>query len=158
MLGYWQPVLFFLLTSHPKGKGVYLLPTSTSGELTVYVSGAVVAPGVFTLPDGSRVNDTILASGGFVAGAEKDLINLAAPLADGQQIDVPKLTSTNHVNAGRVNINTAAVSELDALPGIGLTTTQAIVDFRIQNGPFLFIQDIQNVPAGGSETFNGIKD
>jgi competence protein ComEA len=124
----------------------------------VYVSGAVATPGVFTLPDGSRVEDAILASGGFVAGAVKDRINLAAPLADGQQIDVPGLISTNHINAGRVNINTASVSELDALPGIGLTTAQAIVDFRIQNGPILFIQDIQNVPGVGSATFNGFKD
>ena len=124
----------------------------------MYVSGAVATPGVFTLPDGSRVDDAILASGGFVAGAVKDRINLAAPLADGQQIDVPELISTNHINAGRVNINTASVSELDALPGIGLTTAQAIVDFRIQNGPILFIQDIQNVPGVGSATFYGFKD
>jgi len=124
----------------------------------VYVSGAVATPGVFTLPDGSRVDDAILASGGFVAGAVKDRINLAAPLADGQQIDVPELISTNHINAGRVNINTASVSELDALPGIGLTTAQAIVDFRIQNGPILFNQDIQNVPGVGSAIFYGFKD
>ena len=124
----------------------------------MYVSGAVATPGVFTLPDGSRVEDAILASGGFVAGAVKDRINLAAPLADGQQIDVPGLISTNHINAGRVNINTASVSELDALPGIGLTTAQAIVDFRIQNGPILFIQDIQNVPGVGSAIFYGFKD
>ena len=124
----------------------------------MYVSGAVATPGVFTLPDGSRVDDAILASGGFVAGAVKDRINLAAPLADGQQIDVPELISTNHINAGRVNINTASVSELDALPGIGLTTAQAIVDFRIQNGPILFNQDIQNVPGVGSAIFYGFKD
>lgn len=148
----------FLVTSRQKGESVSLLPTLTPGELTVYVSGAVATPGVFILPDSSRVDDAILAAGGFVAGAEKDLINLAAPLADGQQIDVPGTISTNHINAGRVNINSASVSDLDALPGIGLTTAQAIVDFRIQNGPFQIIQDIQNVPGVGSATYNGIKD
>lgn len=148
----------FLATSCPKGESVSLLPTSTPGELTVYVSGVVATPGVFILPANSRVDYAILAAGGFVAGAEKDLINLAAPLADGQQIDVPGIISTNHINAGRVNINNASVSELGALTGIELTTAQAIIDFRLQNGPFQFIQDNQNVPGVGSATYNGIKD
>ena len=126
--------------------------------LTVYVSGAVAIPGVYTLPDGSRVDAAVQAAGGFVPGAEPERINLAAFLEDGQQIDVPGIISTNHVNAGRVNINTATVSELDALPGIGPTTAQTIVDYRLQHGPFQIIQDIQNVPGIGPATYDRIKD
>jgi competence protein ComEA len=65
---------------------------------------------------------------------------------------------TSHVNAGRVNINTATVPELDALPGIGPTTAQSIVDYRLEHGLFQTIQDIQNVPGIGPATFDGIKD
>ncbi len=85
-------------------------------------------------------------------------VNLAAPLVDGEQVDVPGIVSTGHVNAGRVNINTATVSELDALPGIGPTTAQAIVDYRLERGPFQVIQDIQNVPGIGPATYDKIKD
>jgi competence protein ComEA len=104
------------------------------------------------------VDAAIQAAGGFIPGAEKDQINLASLLIDGQQIDVPGAISTNHINAGRVNINTASVLELDALPGIGPTTAQAIVDYRNQNGPFQFIQDIQKVPGVGPTTYAGIQD
>ena len=150
--------VLWLAASRPRGEAVVLLPTPTLGRLTVFVSGAVTSPGVYTLPAGSRVDAAIQAAGGFIPGAEKDQINLASLLIDGQQIDVPGLISTNHINAGRVNINTASVLELDALPGIGPTTAQAIVDYRIQNGPFQFVQDIQKVPGVGPTTYAGIQD
>ena len=147
-----------LLASRPRGEPVTLLPSSTPGQLTIYVSGAVASPGVYTLADGSRVQDAIQAAGGLVPGAEAERINLAALLKDGQQIDVPGIVSSSHVNAGRVNINIASVSEFETLPGIGPTMAQAIVDYRIQNGPFLGIQDILNVPGIGQATFERIKD
>jgi len=147
-----------LLASRPRGEPVTILPSSTPGQLTIYVSGAVASPGVYTLADGSRVQDAIQAAGGLVPGAEAERINLAALLKDGQQIDVPGIISSSHVNAGRVNINTASVSEFETLPGIGPTMAQAIVDYRIQNGPFLGIQDILNVPGIGQATFERIKD
>lgn len=135
-----------------------LLPTSTPGQLTVYVSGAVASPGVYILADGSRVQDAIQAAGGLVSGAEAERINLASLVTDGQHIDVPGIVNSSHVNAGRVDINTASVSELEALPGIGPTMAQAIVDYRIQNGLFLSIEDILNVPGLGQATFDRIKD
>jgi competence protein ComEA len=144
--------------SNPSGEPVALLPTSTPGMLVVYVSGAVADPGVYSLPDGSRVEAAILAAGGFVPGAEEERINLAMPLVDGQQVDVPGIIQSDHVNAGRVNLNTATVSELDALPGIGPTTAQAIVDYRLQNGNFQSIQQVQNVSGVGPATFERIQD
>jgi competence protein ComEA len=150
--------VIWLVASRPRGEAVVLLPTPTLGQLTVFVSGAVTSPGVYTLPAGSRVDAAIQAAGGFIPGAEKDQINLASLLVDGQQIDVPGVISTNHINAGRVNINTASVLELDALPGIGPTTAQAIVDYRNQHGSFQFVQDIQKVPGVGPTTYAGIQD
>jgi competence protein ComEA len=158
LIGLLAAGIIWLAASRPRGEAVTLLPTATPGILTVYVSGAVATPGVYTLPPGSRVDAAVQAAGGFLPGAEQESINLAKPLEDGQQIDVPGIVDTSHVNAGRVNINTATVAELDTLPGIGPTTAQSIVDYRLQNGPFQAIQDIQNVPGIGPATYDGIKD
>jgi competence protein ComEA len=158
LIGLLAAGVIWLAASRPRGEAVTLLPTVTPGMLTVYVSGAVAMPGVYPLPAGSRVDAAVQAAGGFLPGAEQESINLAKPLEDGQQIDVPGIVDTSHVNAGRVNINTATVAELDALPGIGPTTAQSIVDYRLQNGPFQAIQDIQNVPGIGPATYDRIKD
>jgi competence protein ComEA len=158
LIGLLAVGIIWLAASRPRSEAVTLLPTATPGTLTVYVSGAVATPGVYTLPAGSRVDAAVQAAGGFLPGAEQESINLAKPLEDGQQIDVPGIVDTSHVNAGRVNINTATATELDALPGIGPTTAQSIVDYRLQNGPFQAIQDIQNVPGIGPATYDGIKD
>ena len=158
LIGLLAAGVIWLAASRPRGEPVTLLPTPMPGMLTVYVSGAVVTPGVYLLPDGSRVDAAIQAAGGFVPGAEPGSINLAAELKDGQQIDVPGIVSSSHINAGRVNINSATVSELDALPGIGPMTAQTIVDYRLQNGPFQVIQDLQNVPGIGPATYERIKD
>jgi competence protein ComEA len=144
--------------SRPKGSPITLLPTSTPATLTVYVSGAVATPGVYSLPAGSRVETAILAAGGFTSVADTASINLAAPIEDGQQVAVSGNIDTSHVNVGRVNINTATAVELDALPGIGPTAAQAIVDYRLQFGPFSFTQDIQKVPGIGPATYDKIKD
>jgi competence protein ComEA len=150
--------LIWLIALPTHGNPVPLLPTPTPGMISVYVSGAVMTPGVYELPEGSRVEDAVLAAGGFAPGAEEESINLAAPVEDGEQIDVPGIVNTSHVNAGRVNINTASTEDLNALPGIGPTTAQAIVDYRLEHGPFAMIQDIQNVPGVGPATFENIKD
>jgi competence protein ComEA len=158
LIGLLATGIIIITTSPQRGEPVTLLSTSTSGKITVYVSGAVATPGVYVLPEGSRVDNAIQAAGGFITGSEKERVNLAALIIDGEQIDVPGLSSTNRINAGRVNINTASASELDALPGIGPSTAQAIVDYRIQNGSFQTIQAIQLVPGIGPVTFNGIQD
>ena len=158
LIGLLAAGIIWLAASRPRGEAVTLLPTDTPGMLTVYISGAVATPGVYILPEGSRVDAAVQAAGGFLPGAEQQSINLAKLLEDGEQISVPGIVDTSHVNAGRVNINTATVPELDALPGIGTTTAQAIVDYRLEHGPFQAIQDIQNVPGIGPATFDGIKD
>jgi competence protein ComEA len=158
LIGLLAAGIIWLSVSRPRGEAVTLLPTATPGMVTVYINGAVATPGLYVLPEGSRVEAVVQAAGGFLPGAELGNINLAMSLVDGQQINVPGIVNTSHVNVGRVNINTATLSELDTLSGIGPTTAQAILDYRLQNGPFQVIQDIQNVPGVGPATFEVIKD
>ena len=150
--------IIWLSASPPRGEPVDILPTATPGNIIVHISGAVQEPGLYSLPVGSRLADAIPAAGGFVPGAEKDELNMAALLRDGEQIDIPGIISTSHITIMRVNINIASASELDTLPSIGPTTAQAIVDYRLENGPFTSIQDIQKVPGIGSATYEKIED
>ncbi len=158
LIGLLAAGIIWLAVSPPRGEEITLLPTATPGLLTVYVSGAVATPGVYSLPDGSRVEAAVQAAGGMLPGAEANNINLASPIADGQQINIPGIVDTSHINAGRVNINAATVAELETLPGIGATTAQSIVDYRLQHGPFQAIEVIQNVPGIGPATYAIIKD
>jgi competence protein ComEA len=158
LIGLLAAGIIWLTVSRPHGEPVTLLPTPTPGMLTVYISGAVATPGVYALPEDSRVEAAVQAAGGFLPGAEQDNINLAMTLVDGQQINVPGIVDTSHVNVGRVNINTATAVELNTLPGIGPTTAQSIVDYRLQHGLFQVIQDIQNVPGVGPATYAVIKN
>ena len=158
MIGLLAAGGIWLSTSNPRGEPVTLLPSPTAGNLAVYVTGAVASPGLYYLPPGSRVGDAVEMAGGFALNAQIDQINLADPLSDGEKVDVPGLGGNNAIPLGRININTASVEELDSLPGIGATTAQAIVDYRIQYGSFINIQAIQNVPGVGPATYDLIKD
>jgi competence protein ComEA len=159
LIGLLAAGIIWLAASRPRGEPVTILPTATPGMLTIYINGAVATPGLYYLPEGSRVDDALKAAGGSIPGAEMTDINLADPLKDGQQINIPGIvTTTSHVNVGRVNINTATLEELNGLPGIGPTTAQAILDYRLEHGPFQVIQDIQNVSGVGPATYALIKD
>jgi len=158
LIGLLAAGIIWLAVKPARGEEVTLLPTATPGLLTVYVSGAVATPGVYTLPEGSRVEAAVSAAGGMLPGAETNNINLAMLVVDGQQVNVPGIVDTSHVNAGRVNINTATLDELDNLPGIGPTAAQAILDYRLEHGPFQVIQEIQNVPGIGPATFAVIQN
>lgn len=142
---------------------------SASGEVVVHVTGAVDAPGVYTLPANARVDDAVRAAG---ATAEADLsqLNLAQKLADGQKITVPAVgtnagtngaaaatASTNSDSSGAlVNINTATLEELETLPSIGEVRAQAIITYRETNGGFRTIDDIKEVSGIGEKIFADI--
>jgi competence protein ComEA len=158
LIGLLAAGLIWLAASQPRGEAVTLLPSPTTRSVTVYISGAVATPGVYILPEGSRVDDVILLAGGFLPNAEQEGVNLVAMLQDGQQLDVPVRSASTHVSDGRININTATVEELGTLPGIGPTIAKNIVNYRLENGPFQFIQDIQNVSGIGPATYDEIKD
>ena len=159
----------------PQGESVQLRPAPTPEPLRIHIAGAVVRPGVYELEDGSRVADAVEAAGGFVAEADKNALNLAEFLEDGERLDIPYVAGfvpedgqgfvvvtegTPSPLAGEelVNINTASADELDKLPGIGQTTAARIIEYRTANGPFATIGDIINVPGIGTATYNEIKD
>lgn len=139
-------------------------------DVVVHVSGHVVNPGVVTLPAGSRVVDAVTAAGGAQPDADLDAVNLARVLVDGEQIHVPSpgesaappapasgagaaapggSTTLGTGASGLVNLNTATIAELDALPGVGPAIAQRIVDWREANGGFRDVAELDEVSGIG---------
>ena len=161
------------------------VPASPS-KLAVHVKGAVEKPGLYELPPGSRVADA-LHMAVLLPEANTDIINLAAALVDGTEVVVPfhedgvdtdwealvaiaaasvaappppaagSAASSATVSA-LININTANVTALQSLSGIGPVKAQAIIDYREQHGPFTKIDDIKKVSGIGPATYDNIKD
>lgn len=153
------------------------LPTATPGPIRVYVSGAVRTTAVLTLPPDSILQHAIEAAGGFTASADRAVVNLAQPLADGAHIYVPTVgeaapvpvLSVNVVTVGQgetavspanslININQADEKELAALPGIGPSTAEKIIAHRTEHGPFANIEAIMEVTGIGPAKFDQIKE
>lgn len=141
---------------------------TTVQRIIVDVSGAVVDPKVIELEDGARVQDAIDAAGGLAADAEVAGVNRAAKLVDGQQVYIPCVGEQEPLGAGGgaagasggsvlVNINVATVEELDALPGVGPSTAQAIIEDREANGAFSTPEDLMRVSGIGEKKFEKLK-
>jgi competence protein ComEA len=132
-----------------------------SGVITVHVAGAVRVPGLVEVPGGSRVADAIVAAGGVMPGADLQGVNLAAPLADGQQLVVPLEVDGSPGAAaadGRIRINVAGAAELEGLPGVGPVLAQRIVDYRDQHGPFTVVEDLLDVPGIGEAKLEALRE
>ena len=144
----------------PSGESVQLRPPPTLAPLSVHITGSVVSPGVYNLPEGSRVADAIDAAGGFLPIANKEDINLAALLEDGTKIIIETRSYYDSSGGGtdRININTATLDQLDTLPGIGPSLAQAIIDYRREEGDFQRTDDVTKVSGIGSATYDRIKD
>lgn len=139
-------------------------------RIAVHVGGAVAEPGVRELAEGARVQDAVDAAGGFAEGAARDELNLARVLADGEQIVVPMLGDSSEpasgppsegvatTSSGKVNLNNASASELDALPGVGPSTAAKIVADREANGPFRTVEDLKRVSGIGDKKFADLAD
>jgi competence protein ComEA len=137
-------------------------------KVVVHVVGQVVKPGLYTLPDGSRVDDAIARAGGPKPKAALELVNLAAPVADGQQVVVPSRreaveaaaggASGSSVPGGLVHLNSATLEELDTLPGIGPVTAQKILDYRTAHGAFGSVEELDAVPGIGPATLAELHD
>ena len=148
--------------------------------MRVQVAGAVLAPGLFDMPAGARAGDAIAAAGGLAADADAAAINLARPLVDGEKLTAPTIrparpgetasdsalpdlsdTRSGGLDLGGsilIDINAASAPELEALPAIGPVTAQAIVDYRMANGPFRSVEDIVFVKGIGPATLDKIRD
>ena len=134
----------------------------------VHVGGAVISPGLFELPEGSRVNDAIDAAGGFSEDADVDSINLAEVVTDGQHLVVSSkqaqvastetAQTTTAQSTGKININTASLSDLKTLDGVGDATAQKIIDYRQTQGSFTKPEDLKNVSGIGDKRYDAIKD
>ena len=158
---------------------------TTPAVYVVYVTGAVVSPGIYTLPEHSRIGDAVAAAGGFIDDAATAAVNLAEQLLDGMHIHIP---TNEDVSSGRggssglyvsggtgngssassstvdksqqvkVNINTADSATLQTLAGIGPVTAQKIIDYRNAHGPFRSKEDIKNVSGIGEKRYEAIAD
>jgi competence protein ComEA len=142
-------------------------PPST-GAL-VHVAGAVRHPGVYRLHDGDRVKDAVERAGGARGGADVNAINLAATVADGQQVVVPRrgaaapaIGDAGEGAAGAatqppVSLNAATAAQLDTLDGVGPATAQKILDWRREHGGFRTIDDLGEVPGIGPKRMAALR-
>ena len=143
-------------------------PISTTGGsaeapmITVHVAGLVSRPGLVALAEGSRVADAVAAAGGLLPGAQTESINLAALVADGEQIVVPGPGESSPAAGGsgeqKIHLNAATAAELDALPGLGPVIAERIVSFREENGPFQALEDLLDVPGIGEAKLADLRD
>ena len=152
------PVAVLAPTARPSPSPAPVVP------IAVHVSGEVQSPGLYRLSPGSRVDDAVQAAGGATGEADLQRLNLAARLADGQQVAVPRkaepraAASPGAGTPGLVNINVASAAELDTLPGVGPVTAQRIIAYREQNGPFTSVEQLREARLVNATTFERIRD
>jgi competence protein ComEA len=133
----------------------------------VDVSGAVRHPGVYHLAPGARVEDAVRRAGGARRGADLQAVNLAAKVADGVQIVVPKRGPTGGggdaspdsttTDAGPLNLNTATEAQLEGLDGVGPATAQKILSFRQAHGGFSSVTQLDQVPGIGPKKLAALR-
>jgi competence protein ComEA len=134
--------------------------------LVVDVVGAVRQPGLYRLRKGSRIADAVARAGGATPNADIAAVNVAAPLADGVQIVVPRrgagtaagpIAGGGGATSAPVDLNTATLEQLDALPGIGPVTAQKILDYRQQHGPFTAVAQLDAISGIGPARLEQLK-
>jgi competence protein ComEA len=137
----------------------------------VHVAGAVSRPGVYRLHDGDRVKDAIARAGGARTGADVNAINLAAKVADGQQVVVPRRGAAVPAAGGAgaagagageapqtpISLNSATAEQLDTLDGVGPATAQKILEYRREHGGFRSIDDLGEVPGIGPKRLDALR-
>jgi len=168
-------VAVFVTAVTPRGAEREVVPSPGAGAadggpivsaadplIFVHVLGQVARPGLYELRDGDRVVDAVAAAGGLTEAADPAGINLARPLADGEQLVVPAVgeapaAATGTASDGRVDLNAADVATLDTLPRIGPAMAQRIVDWREANGPIRSVDDLLAVSGIGAKTVEALR-
>jgi competence protein ComEA len=176
--GWWlvRPTPRQVETDLPVASTVSLVspPSLAPVEVVVQVAGAVAQPGVYRLADGARVVDLVEAAGGALADADLQALALAGRLTDGQRVQVPRqgevlppsvlgAATAGAEGAGAapgipVDLNVATMADLDALPGIGPATAQAILTYRERNGPFRTVDDLGEVQGIGPARLEALRE
>ncbi|MGN7968083.1 helix-hairpin-helix domain-containing protein [Microbacterium sp. 22296] len=133
--------------------------------LYVHVAGAVREAGLYRLDAGDRVADAIARAGGFADDAARDGVNLARPVADGEQIVVPAVGAEaaasptgGSASDGLIDLNTATPEQLDTLPRVGPAMAERIIEWREANGRFTSVDDLQSVPGIGEKMLAALRD
>lgn len=160
------PAALFTADSAGQSEPAELLPQEPDPGpepemIIVHLVGAVLNPGVYHLPAGSRVYELLAAGGGASEDADIASVNLARPLYDGEQVIIYRMgeAAADSASSGqKVNINQASAEELMALPSIGEVRAQRIIEHRDKHGPFTDITEIMDVSGIGQGIFNQIKD
>jgi competence protein ComEA len=147
---------------------------AAAGQLVIDVEGAVALPGLYVLEAGSRVGDAIDAAGGYAPNVDIEAaartLNLAAPLADGEKVLVPRLgqqqvgaepstgagPGAQPTTGGLIDINTADAAALDTLPGVGPVTAAKIIAAR-DEAPFTSVDELLSRGVLGSATFEKVR-
>jgi competence protein ComEA len=137
--------------------------------VVIDVVGAVRRPGLYHLTQGARVADALARAGGATRKADLAAVNLAAPVADGEQVVVPRRGAAGAVAApgaaatagapqGPVHLNTATLEQLDGLPGVGPVTAQKILDYRTKHGAFHSVDELDAVSGIGPARLDSLRD
>jgi len=143
--------------------GVSFHGSGAGADVVVDVTGAVARPGVYRLPAGARVTDAVQRAGGATGAAVLEAINLAAHLADGQQVVVPRRGIGGAVpigsasEEGPISLGTATVEQLDTIDGIGPVTAQKIVEYREQQGGLASVDQLDQVSGIGPATMESLR-
>jgi competence protein ComEA len=141
--------------------------TTVETRLVVDVVGGVQRPGLYRLEQGARVADALARAGGLTQKADRSLVNLAAPLADGEQVIVPARVAGGAAAAGAgaplgpagpVHLNVATLEQLDALPGVGPVTAQKILDYRQKHGAFGSVDELDAISGIGPARLEQLRE
>jgi competence protein ComEA len=151
------------------GEGTFAV-SGSGGDVVVDVTGAVEKPGVYRLPAGGRVDDAVKRAGGATAKAELESVNLAARLADGQQVVVPERGPVQAAGGspgamagpgaeeGPISLATATAAELDTIDGIGPVTAEDIIEFREQHGGLASVDQLDEISGIGPATMEALRE
>ncbi|MCW3841813.1 helix-hairpin-helix domain-containing protein [Micromonospora yasonensis] len=170
-----EPVRPVAATAAPNEPAPSPAGSSPSAQLVVAVAGKVRRPGLVRVPAGARVADAVEAAGGALPGVDVALLNPARKVTDGELILVGVAAPAGQASqpgqpaagpaaggaaapGGPVNLNTATLAQLDALPGVGPVLAQRILDHREQHGGFRSVSDLRQVDGIGDARYEQLKD